>query len=82
VSNAGAALTILASAIIVLTGLAALTRSVWKVAQDIRDNKRATQENTHALGDLSTRMDGRITLLEQRMNHLEQGPHQGGGVVQ
>jgi hypothetical protein len=77
VNGTAAAFAILASSVIVLTGLAALTRAIWKAAQDIRDNKRATQENTTALGDLSTRMDGRITLLEQRMALIEKNevPH-------
>jgi hypothetical protein len=64
VTQVGAVIAILASAVIVLGGLAAVTRALWKVAQDIRDNKQATQENTTAITDLSTKMDGRITALE------------------
>lgn len=63
-TQVGAVIAILASAVIVLGGLAAVTRALWKVAQDIRDNKQATQENTTAITDLSTKMDGRITALE------------------
>lgn len=64
VTGTGAVLAILASAVVVLTGLVAVSRGLWKVAQDIRDNKRATEANTTALGELSTKMDGRITALE------------------
>ena len=63
-SGTALVLTMLASAVIVLGGLVALTRSIWKVAQDIRDNKRATVSNTAAITDLSQKMDGRITSLE------------------
>jgi len=63
-TGAGAVLAILASAVIVLTGLAALTRQIWKVAQDIRDNRTATQANTGALKELRAQIDGRITAIE------------------
>lgn len=62
---------ILASAVVVLGGLIAVTRALWRVAQDIRDNKRATVANTAALGELSIKMDGRISLLESRVATLE-----------
>lgn len=58
-------LTTLASAVIVLGGLAAVTRALWHVAQDLRDNQRATQANTTALGELRTVMDGRVAALER-----------------
>jgi hypothetical protein len=64
VTELGAVIAILASAVVVFGGLAAVTRALWRVAQDIRDNKQATQENTTAITDLSTKMDGRITALE------------------
>lgn len=64
-------LTMLASAVIVLGGLAALTRAIWKAAQDVRDNKRATQANTVAITELSVKMDGRITSLETRVSTVE-----------
>jgi hypothetical protein len=63
-ATTGAVLAICASAVLVLTGLAAVTRALWKIAQDIRDNKKATEDNTEALAVLSTKMDGRITSLE------------------
>jgi len=70
-SAAGAVLAILASAVIVLTGIIALTRAVWRVAQDLRDNKNATQANTKAVDNLAAQMDGRITLIEKRLSDLE-----------
>lgn len=62
---------IMAAAVVVLGGLIALTRALWKVAQDIRDNKVATVANTRAVEELSTKMDGRITSLEARVSRLE-----------
>jgi hypothetical protein len=64
VSEVATVVAILSSAVVVLGGLVAVTRALWKVAQDIRDNKLATEENTVALADLTTKMDGRITALE------------------
>jgi len=64
VSELATVVAILSSAVVVLGGLVAVTRALWKVAQDIRDNKLATEENTVALADLTTKMDGRITALE------------------
>ena len=72
-SGSALVLTMLASAVIVLGGLVALTRAIWKAAQDIRDNKRATVSNTAALADLSQKMDGRITSLEAWRLTVEAG---------
>jgi hypothetical protein len=66
-------LAILASAIVVLGGLAALTRAIWKVASDIRDNEQATTRNTKAIVDLTNQMDGRLTRIEDRIAALETG---------
>lgn len=64
-------LAILASAVVVFGGLWRLTRAVWVAAQDLRDNKSATIKNTEAIGELSQKMDGRITSLENRMLDVE-----------
>jgi hypothetical protein len=69
--NTSTVFAILASAVIVLTGVVALTRAVWRVAQDLRDNKTATQANTRALGNLGPQMDGRLTSIEARLSQLE-----------
>jgi hypothetical protein len=69
--NAGAVLAALASAVIVLGGLLAMARSVWKAAQDLRDNKQATDRNTRALDSLGTQMDSRLTAIETRLSALE-----------
>ena len=73
-TGTGAVLAILASAVIVLGGLTALTRSIWRAAQDLRDNKLATTRNTLALDNLATQMDGRLTAIESRLRRLEAGP--------
>jgi hypothetical protein len=64
VTGVGAIFALLASAVIVLGGLIALARSVWNAAQDIRDNKTATQANTSALKELRAQIDGRLTAIE------------------
>lgn len=71
VTSAATIFAIMASAVVVLGGLVALTRAIWKAAQDIRDNRIATNKNTEAILNLSTQMDGRITSLEQRMTEVE-----------
>lgn len=70
-SAAAGVFAILASAVIVLTGIVALTRAIWRVAQDLRDNKSATQANTKAVDNLAAQMDGRITSIEKRLSDLE-----------
>jgi putative Mn2+ efflux pump MntP len=70
-TNLSTVIAILAGAVIVLSGLAALTRAIWRSAQDLRDNKNATLANTTAIVELSTKMDGRITSLEARMLEVE-----------
>lgn len=67
----GAAVTILASAVIVLGGLAALVRAIWKIAQTMRDNTRATQDLTGKLDHLSASIDGRFDALAERVARLE-----------
>lgn len=69
--SAAIILAMLASAVVVLGGLVALTRAIWNAAQDLRDNKAATVKNTEAIADLSLKMDGRITALEGRMSQIE-----------
>ena len=70
-TNLSTVIAILAGAVIVLSGLGALTRAIWRSAQDLRDNKNATLANTTAIVELSTKMDGRITSLEARMLEVE-----------
>jgi len=62
---------ILTAAVVVLSGLAAVARALWRAATDLRDHKRATDANTVAIRELSTKMDGRITSLEDRVAKLE-----------
>lgn len=66
-TGAGAILAILASAIVVLGGLAALTRAVLRIRDVIRDNVRATNSNTNALSELKEAMNGRLTRLEEQV---------------
>jgi hypothetical protein len=73
ISAASVIFAIMASAVVVLSGLVALTRSIWRAAQDLRDNKTATQENTVAIGELNNKTDGRISSLETRMTDIERG---------
>jgi hypothetical protein len=69
--------TILASAVVVFGGLWRLTRAIWRLAQDMRDNKTATVHNTKALADFSITMDSRISNLESWRRHLESKSNPG-----
>jgi hypothetical protein len=55
---------IMASAMTVLLGLVYLTRGLFRIAVDIRDNKNATVRNTKALEDLAGHVDGRMDRIE------------------
>jgi len=73
-SGTGAAATIfaiLASAVIVLGGLAALVRAIWKTATTLRDNTTATKALTDRLDGLAQHVDGRIDSLADRIGKLE-----------
>lgn len=65
------ALTILASAVIVLGGLTALVRAIWKVAQTLRDNTVATKVLTGKLENMAGSVDGRFDALAERVAALE-----------
>lgn len=69
-STLGAIVAILAGAVVVLGGLAALTRALLRVRDVIRDNVRATGANTAALGELKTALNGRLTRLEEQVADL------------
>lgn len=76
-SGTGTAATIfaiLASAVIVLGGLAALIRAIWKTATMLRDNTTATKALTERLDGLAQSVDGRIDRLAERLDKLE-GKH-------
>ncbi len=70
-TGAGAVTAILASAVIVLGGLVALVRSIWKIAQYLKDNTSATTELTANLKDLRTSIDGQLDALAGRVALLE-----------
>ena len=73
-AGTGAAATvfaILASAVIVLGGLAALVRAIWKTATTLRDNTQATRALTDRLEGLAQSVDGRIDSLADRIGKLE-----------
>ena len=56
---------ILGAACAVLTGLIVLTRGIFNIAVDLRDNKNATLANTSALKDLAHSVNGRMTAIEE-----------------
>lgn len=62
---------IAASAVVVLGGLIALVRAIWKVANLIRDNTQATQHLTTRMDALATSVDGRFDQLMHRVETLE-----------
>jgi len=71
-TGAGAVVAILASAVIVLGGLAALVRAIWGIAQTLRDNTKATESLTSNLESLTASIDGRFDKLAERVALLDQ----------
>jgi hypothetical protein len=67
----GGALAVLASAIIVMGGLLALVRAVWKLAQTIRDSIRATKDLSRKFDAFTPVIDGRLDAIEARVDRLE-----------
>ena len=72
-TSASAVFAILASAVIVLGGLVALVRAIWKIAQTIRDNTRATAVLSGKMTGLTSVVDGRLGDIEKRLAALEAG---------
>lgn len=72
-TSAGAVFAVLASAVIVLSGLVALVRAIWKIAQTLRDNTIATRNLTGNLDKLTASIDGRFDALVERVSRLERG---------
>ena len=76
-SGSGAAATIfaiLASAVIVLGGLAALVRAIWKTATTLRDNTTATTKLTDQMDKLADSVNGPggLNYLAERIDHLSE----------
>jgi hypothetical protein len=72
-SGAATIFAILASAVIVLGGLGALIRAVWKWATTMRDNTTATQKLTERLDTLVASVDGQMHSFGERLAKLERG---------
>jgi hypothetical protein len=72
-ASASTVFAILASAVIVLGGLAALVRAIWKTATILRDNTLATQQLTEKLEEYTRATDSRFEKLADRVMALEQG---------
>jgi hypothetical protein len=70
-TGATTAVTILASAVIVLGGLVGLVRAIWRIAQTLRDNTAATKTLTDHLEHLAGSVDGRFDKLAERVSALE-----------
>lgn len=66
-SEAGTILAILASAVIVLGGMAALTRGLMRIRDTIRDNTTATRSLTGRMDSFGAMVDGRLSKLEKMM---------------
>ena len=62
---------ILASAVIVLGGLFAVVRAIWRIAQTLRDNTKATTDLSANLERLAVSIDGRFDALVERVVKLE-----------
>lgn len=71
VSTASTVFAILASAVVVLGGIAALTRAIWKTATTLRDNTVATRRLTERLEEYTKAADGRFDTLNERLTGVE-----------
>jgi hypothetical protein len=71
VNSTEAVLAILASAVIVLGGLFAVVRAIWRIAQTLRDNTKATTDLSANLERLAVSIDGRFDALVERVVKLE-----------
>lgn len=71
----GPVMAILASAVIVLGGLAALVRAIWGLAQTIRDNSKATEDLGRKFDEFTPVIETRLAAIEARVTVLE---HPGG----
>lgn len=70
-TGVGATLAVLASAAVALGGLWRLIAAIYRVAQDLRDNKNATVANTQAIHELRKDNGGRLVNLEFRVSQVE-----------
>lgn len=62
--TAESVLVVIGSVIAVLSALAAFARIVWRFAQDLRDNKKATVANTRAIADLQVSVNALVHRLD------------------
>ena len=65
-TKVGTDITILASAVVVLGGLVALMRALLRFRDDVRENTRATRDNTARLDKLAP-VNGKLVRLEAMM---------------
>lgn len=70
-SSAAIVVTILAGAVVVLGGLGALIRAIWRVANVLRDNTTAIHELTKRFDDLGATTTNQFKLLSDRVYELE-----------
>ena len=67
--TAESVLVIIGSVVAVLSALAAFARVVWKFAQDLRDNKKATVANTKAIDELKVSVNGLVHRLDYPVSY-------------
>jgi hypothetical protein len=70
-SSAGVIAAVLTSSIVVLTGLTALVRAIWRVSMTLRDNTAATGQLSVAFGKFSDNAELTLTNHEQRITRIE-----------
>jgi len=68
---AGTVIAVLASAVVVLGGIAALVRAIWRTATTLRENTLATRALTEKFEEYTKAVDGRLAQLTDRLGHVE-----------
>lgn len=69
-SRLSADFTILASAVVVLGGVVAMVRAIWRAADTVRLSTRATAANTAVNRELSQKIDHLSETIDSRFDTL------------
>lgn len=75
IGTANTVFAILASAVVVLGGIIALVRVIWRVSNMLRDATIAIGKLTAQLTDLTGDIDARLDRISERVHDLEAKTH-------
>jgi hypothetical protein len=67
----GTIFAILAAAVVILAGIAALVKAIWSTATTLRDNTAATRDLTNRLEEYTRASDVRFDKVHERLSAIE-----------